>query len=280
MNSTSGYNTVQDYNALKKKCFETGKLFEDPEFPASDFSLFYSRRPDRKYDWLRPTEITKNAQFFVDGYSRFDIKQGELGDCWLLAAAANLTQNEKLFNKVVPPDNSFQRNYAGIFHFKFWQYGKWVDVVIDDRLPTYQGKLMYMRSSVQHEFWSALLEKAYAKLHGSYEALRGGTTSEAMEDFTGGVSESYDLKDAPANLFNLLEKGFLNQSMMSCSIEPHPNVIEDQTPQGLVRGHAYSITLAKYIDIVTPKMKGKLPMLRLRNPWGNETEWNGAFSDG
>lgn len=184
-----------------------------------------------------------------------------------------------MFNKVVPPDNSFTKNYAGIFHFKFWQYAKWVEVVIDDRLPTYQGRLMYMRSSVQNEFWSALLEKAYAKLHGSYEALRGGTTSEAMEDFTGGVSESYDLKDAPANLFNLLEKGFLNQSMMSCSIEPNLNVFEDQTPQGLVRGHAYSITLAKYIDIATPKMKGKLPMLRLRNPWGNETEWNGAFSD-
>lgn len=280
-NSSSGYNSSQDYFALKQQCLKSGKLFEDPEFPATDSSLLYSRRPERKYEWLRPTEISKNPQFFVDGYSRFDIKQGELGDCWLLAAAANLTQDEKMFLKVVPSDNndSFQRNYAGIFHFNFWQYGKWVEVIIDDRLPTYRGQLMYMRSSVQNEFWSALLEKAYAKLHGSYEALRGGSTSEAMEDFTGGVSEAYDLKEAPANIFFLLEKGFQNNSMMSCSIEPNPSVFEDQTPQGLVRGHAYSITLAKYIDIVTPKTRGKLPMMRLRNPWGNDTEWNGAFSD-
>lgn len=57
----------------------------------------------------------------MDGYSRFDVQQGELGDCWLLAAAANLTQDPQLFFRVVPDDNSFEENYAGIFHFRFWQ---------------------------------------------------------------------------------------------------------------------------------------------------------------
>lgn len=59
-----------------------------------------------------------DPQLFVEGFSRFDVEQGELGDCWLLAAVANLAMNPNLFTQVVPEDQSFEENYAGIFHFR------------------------------------------------------------------------------------------------------------------------------------------------------------------
>ncbi|XP_043786438.1 calpain-B isoform X5 [Apis laboriosa] len=270
---------VQDFQKLREECLSTGTLFEDPEFPADDSSLYFSKRPDRYIEWKRPMEIADNPQLFVEGFSRFDVQQGELGDCWLLAAVANLTMDANLFFQVVPEDQSFEENYAGIFHFRFWQYGRWVDVVIDDRLPTYRGELVYLHSAESNEFWSALLEKAYAKLHGSYEALKGGTTCEAMEDFTGGVTEMYQMDETPPNLFNILLKAYERNSLMGCSIEPDPNILEAETPQGLIRGHAYSITRVKYVEIQTPNQYGKIPLLRLRNPWGNEAEWNGPWSD-
>ncbi|XP_018348907.1 PREDICTED: calpain-A isoform X2 [Trachymyrmex septentrionalis] len=270
---------VQDFNTLRRECLATGRLFEDPEFPANDSSLYFSRRPDRYIEWRRPMEIADDPQLFVEGFSRFDVQQGELGDCWLLAAVANLTMHSNLFFQIVPEDQSFEENYAGIFHFRFWQYGRWVDVVIDDRLPTCRGELVYLHSAENNEFWSALLEKAYAKLHGSYEALKGGTTCEAMEDFTGGVTEMYQMDETPPNLFNILLKASERNSLLGCSIEPDPNVVEAETPQGLIRGHAYSITRVKNVEIQMPNRYGTIPLLRLRNPWGNEAEWNGPWSD-
>nr|CAD7433093.1 unnamed protein product [Timema monikensis] len=270
---------VQDFYQLRQQCLDQRTLFEDPDFPAEDTSIFFSQTPPRPFKWLRPMEISEDPQLFVDGASRFDIQQGELGDCWLLAAVANLTLNHGLFTQIVPDDQGFGDKYAGVFHFRFWQYGRWVDVVVDDRLPTVYGKLVFLHSSQENEFWSALFEKAYAKLHGSYEALKGGTTCEAMEDFTGGVTEMFELNEAPPNLFMIIMKAYERSSLMACSIEPDPSVLEAQTPEGLVKGHAYSVTRVKYIDIETPNTTGKIPLIRLRNPWGNEAEWNGPWSD-
>lgn len=41
------------------------------------------------------------------------------------------------------------------------------------------------------------MEKAYAKLHGCYEAINGGSMAESLVDVTGGASEKFDLR-APA----------------------------------------------------------------------------------
>ncbi|XP_040206651.1 calpain-9 [Rana temporaria] len=269
------HSSGKTYEQLKQECLQKGTLFEDLDFPAHDSSLFYNEKPNIPFVWKRPKEIVKDPEFILGGASRTDVCQGDLGDCWLLAAIASLTLNEKLLYRVVPLDQSFGSGYAGIFHFQFWQHNEWVDIVIDDRLPTFRNRLVFLHSADLNEFWSALIEKAYAKLNGSYEALKGGSTIEAMEDFTGGVSEMYENKSSPSNYFEIMDKALKRGSMLGCSIDITSSAeTEAKTPQGLVKGHAYSIT---GLDVVNFRGQN-VQLIRVRNPWG-QVEWNGAWSD-
>ncbi|XP_004400448.1 PREDICTED: calpain-3 isoform X4 [Odobenus rosmarus divergens] len=270
----------QDFVVLRRRCLAQKCLFEDRVFPAGVQALgsheLSQKTKMKAITWKRPKEICENPRFIIGGANRTDICQGDLGDCWFLAAIACLTLNERLLFRVIPHDQSFTENYAGIFHFQFWRYGDWVDVVIDDCLPTYNNQLVFTKSNHRNEFWSALLEKAYAKLHGSYEALKGGNTTEAMEDFTGGVTEFFEIKDAPRDMYKIMKKAIERGSLMGCSIDTIvPVQYETRMACGLVKGHAYSVT-----GLEEALFKGeKVKLVRLRNPWG-QVEWNGSWSDG
>jgi len=69
-------------------------------------------------------------------------------------------------------------------------------------------------------------------------------------------------------------------SLQSCSVEADPHVFEAKTGSGLVRGHAYSLTKVVKAKVDTGRKQGLFPLVRIRNPWGNDTEWKGAWSDG
>lgn len=169
---------------------------------------------------------------------------------------------------------------------RFWQYGEWIDVVVDDRLPTFKHKgkieLCYAKSSDEDEFWIALLEKAFAKIHGSYEALgKCGTFFEAAEDVTSGVGRKFCTKineccqncqlnhiSSSINFFQL-EENFQLNSLMSCYIRKkrvyNDNEIilseECITNENLVIGHSFTITGIYQIN--------EIQLIKLRNPWAS-----------
>lgn len=287
----------QSFSALKRQCQQKGVLFEDPLFPTNDQSLFYQTNRIGNVTWKRPKDLCSNPHLFVDGISAHDLHQGQLGNCWFVAACSSLASREALWQKVIPDwkdqewDEEKPESYAGIFHFRFWRFGDWVDVVIDDQLPTANGGLIYCHSNDEKEFWSALVEKAYAKMCGCYEALDGGNTADALVDFTGGVSEPMDLlaneykgdKEKRDELFERVLKVHDRGGLISCSIRATSAAeMEAKLDCGLVKGHAYAVTDVRRVrlghGLLAFFRSDKLDMIRMRNPWG-EKEWNGPWSD-
>ncbi|KAG7224601.1 hypothetical protein INR49_011354 [Caranx melampygus] len=278
----------QDYAQLKDNHLRRKRLFVDHSFPPNLRSLGdlgLSSWQEDEVEWLRPGDLLKKQNnsdeptFCQKGTSRFDFGQGYVGNCWFLAAISALTFQKHLMAQVVPMDQSF-KNYAGIFHFRFWRFGKWVDVVIDDHLPSLNGRLLSVHCNQGNEFWVPLLEKAYAKVCGSYADMSAGLPSEACKDFSGGVHMTYELGDAHTyghdeELWLQLSRATGCRSMICCGTAPKGGrIVNTVANTGLVDAHAYSVTAVTEVEYYGSKKQ----LVRVMNPWG-KTEWNGKWSD-
>ncbi|XP_015204861.2 calpain-9-like isoform X1 [Lepisosteus oculatus] len=268
----------QDFEQLRTYCLIKRVRFVDETFPPSRDSIgFGLLQPDEmaRVVWKRPRNLHSDPQLYVNDVSRFDLCQGQVGNCWFLASLGALTFQQHIRKQVLPCDQGFQKDYAGIFHFRFWRFGKWVDVVIDDKLPTLDDNLIFVRPKTQNEFWPALLEKAYAKVCGSYADMSSGSVSEALMDFTGGVHVRFNLKEAQPDLWETIERAAKVNSLMGCGTPPVKTSGKNNVlPSGLVEGHAYTVTgVAEVLSNGVPEK-----LLRLWNPWGRE-EWIGDWSD-
>uniref|UniRef100_F6VYM2 Calpain 13 n=1 Tax=Monodelphis domestica TaxID=13616 RepID=F6VYM2_MONDO len=268
----------QDFTSLRDHYLRNGMLFEDDMFPADDSAIGHKLLREKNLSspiWYRPKELSEieSPHFILDGISKFDIQQGITGDCWFLAALGSLTQRPKLLAKIIPPNQSFKQGYAGIFHFQFWQCGQWVDVVVDDRLPVkpYWYLFVHPRGG-NNEFWPCLLEKAYAKLHGSYSNLHSGSLADSLVELTGWIVTAIDLKKADLNMVQNLKVAEQCGSIITCGIENGLDVEQF----GLVNNHAYAVTGTAEVHLGT----GPEELIQLWNPWGwGCEEWLGRWSD-
>ncbi|USP75545.1 hypothetical protein yc1106_02819 [Curvularia clavata] len=261
-------------------------------------------RSVHRVDW-----IFENPQFVVDGFSGSDLRQGSSGDCWFIAAVSTICTYPALMDKVcVARDEE-----CGVYGFVFYRDGDWVWTVVDDSLyltngdfdaevgdgwdPTnsreakwkknYQtgSEALWFASCVKEcETWLPLLEKAYAKIHGDYDAISGGFSGEAVEDLTGGVTTKILTNRVLSKEKLWKELLQVGKEFLFSASSPTSSVfgVQSDSLRGLALGHAYSVLKA----VEEQDKDGKSHRLvMIRNPWGKKLsagvgEWTGPWSDG
>mmetsp|Transcript_1109 Transcript_1109/g.1712 ORF Transcript_1109/g.1712 Transcript_1109/m.1712 type:complete len:941 (+) Transcript_1109:1-2823(+) len=260
-------------DAIIEKCKNEKAIFKDVIFTANEKSIqstsYYNQsllRSEKKRvdNWKRCAEFLDDPEIIVDGIDIQDMIQGELENGWLLQALAACAMTPHRIYSLFYPKTY---NPYGVYSVKLFINEKWQYVLVDDYIPVREGKAIFAHSQDVHEMHVMLLEKAFAKIYGSYCALeQPHTMGEAFVRLTGGDTKTiFVSKMDEGVLWDLLKEYVIHEWLVGAK-----TLQKRVQYMGLVSKHAYSV-----MDVRDTKL-GRL--VKIRNTWGN-TEWQGDFSD-
>ena len=177
--SRDGKSEENKFSSIQAKHQEQGALFIDRDFPPSFKSLVSDIENAEKEDlvnlwkdmeWIRAREIPSlnddegKLQVFAGSIEPNDIRQGALGDCYFLSVLSVLAEKPERVRKLF---ETTEVNQEGVFAMNLTKNGQKVQVIVDEYFPC-KDKEPFFSSANGNELWVLLLEKAWAKLHGSY----------------------------------------------------------------------------------------------------------------
>jgi hypothetical protein len=210
--------------------------------------------------------------FGPSGPSYLDVRQGEIGDCWLLSSLAVTAARapQDIRNMFTYNGTATENGFVvGVYTVRLFDtYGVARNIVVDTELPG--GGTEYDRP-VNGVLWVALAEKAYAQANGhgwvgtqhmgvdSYAALDFGDPSWALHAITGNSAGAYYVN--PTNIAAAWNAGQLIV------------ITSSSTPGSyLVATHCYAV--------VGYNPASSMPFV-VYNPWGtNSTGWAPALYNG
>lgn len=222
--------------------------------------------------WRRPAEIFRDNYNLFKGIEADDIKQGILGNCYFLSSIAAIAEfKERIENVFV--EKSLSKNNQ--YQVKLIIQGKPKIVIVDDYIPCLKNSkkaaFTHCRGA-DNEIWVSLIEKAWAKINGSYAMTIAGLPSEGMSTLTEAPTVTYIHKKYSTDQIWKILYDSDKKDYIICTCTRGDAGLDGVSIDsvGLVPGHAYTIiSLHEYKD---------LKLIKIRNPWGS-FEWKGDYSD-
>jgi calpain-15 len=283
-----------EYSTALESLQKIDKKFIDEMFAGIKALVGFNGKYDfyAKYSWKQAEQLFPSPDklcVFDSSIVPDDILQGDLGDCYLLAAVAAIAEYPERIKKIIP---SKTINNAGIYCVQICVTGIWEQVMVDDCFPFKQdAQRPAFTYTTSQELWVMLIEKAYAKLYGGYDNINRGSVCEAICDLTGApvADFSFDKNSAEGHWSKIMEadkKKYIMGCQSSDFLKSKTDSVDPVT--GLSGKHAYSLIGA--FELVTEDGRKRVlregeksspqntRLLLLRNPWGRD-EWKLDWSD-
>jgi hypothetical protein len=177
---------------LLHMCVAQGLPFVDLDFPPLSASTA------RPFDGAAPAVVWERAaklvpvgeqeELCVSGFGDGGPVQGQLQDAWIVSAMAILAARRDSVARAFAASAPSEQ-LAGMFKVTLNAGGAWRTVRVDGFLPcvpkTAPLQPLGVSCAARRDVWASVMEKAFAKVAGSYAALQGGDALEALHDITG-----------------------------------------------------------------------------------------------
>ena len=204
--------------------------------------------------------VSSDPLFAPGGPSANDIYQGNVGDCWFVAAlASSALHDPSLIEKDIT--ERADGTYDVYFHTSATTT---IDEHVDGLLPiNSSGGLEYAKLGQDNSTWVPIMEKALTyfrnrSIPACYSTISGGSGYEAFNDLAGNATEVLGKVSSASQLFtDVAWSMLLNQATDFCT--------KGSGGGPLVNDHCYSV--------VSVRVSGGVDQIEVRNPWG----WNPGF---
>ena len=246
----------------KEKAINKGVLYEEKNWFKK--KLF---KWEKKVEWCRASEVNyKNLYIIKDKPDIKNIRQSKnINDCYFLSALGALCEKCKntdiIKNLFYITERTIEKAYGVYFYIN----GIRQLVLIDDYFPYYivdkSKYLLYYSSSYEEsELWVSLLEKAWAKIKGSYKNADYSKAKEAFEALTGTYTiqrKIKKIKEEENDIWNYLKK---NKDYLICAGIYDDNSLNSLLKFMLKKCHEYTV-----MDIIEDN---NIRKIKLKDPYG------------
>ena len=276
--SPENLKTFQNQNRPKP-----GEQWTDDLFPPNENSLqltnpnvkdsFESQNKDidlSEIEWKRANEIFPEPHLFEGELNTKNITLGKVSSPYFFPTISAIADYPGLISKIFITK---EYNPDGFYSLILFIDGEYQIIFVDDYFPCLKGtNIPYFSKTNNFELWPMLLEKAWAKVNGSYVNSLSGWPNDVFRTFTGFCCEDINHEEETAEKIWEKIKKVKDNNGIICSSAKSDDEINDY---GLIPGVTYSLLNAEEVN---DDKYGKLYLLKLRNDLG-KSDWVGDWSE-